>query len=213
MTLFDRIVLLLTGLTAIYLFVRFIQDYRREGRKPAYDIYYIISFAVLLVAGLLLIANGYGVLANPLVVIVAYLIPFCLALGLVAEFYPNMEKGYLVFGVIGLVAIAVTRYMEVGGWSTVVLATWHSVAGLLIFFLPMLIIKSGRAAGSFIWVSVGGFLIGVGGIALAFLKAGAPLPFLSEDVIFKILAPILLLMSLAFTWGFVKRLLAYKHEG
>ena len=211
MTLFDRIVLLLTGLTAIYLVVRFIQDYRREGRKPAYDIYYIISFLVLLVAGLILIAGGYDVLANPLVVIVAYLIPFCLALGLVAEFYPGMEKGYLVFGIIGLVAIAVTRYMEVGGWSTVVLATWHSVAGLLIFFLPMLIVKGGRAASSFIWVSVGGFLIGVGGIALAFLKAGAPI--LSADVIFMILAPILLLMSLSFTWGFVRKIMAYKHEG
>ena len=210
MTLFDRIVLLLTGLTAIYLVVRFIQDYRREGRKPAYDIYYIISFLVLLVAGLILIAGGYDVLANPLVVIVAYLIPFCLALGLVAEFYPGMEKGYLVFGIIGLVAIAVTRYMEVGGWSTVVLATWHSVAGLLIFFLPMLIVKGGRAASSFIWVSVGGFLIGVGGIALAFLKAGAPI--LSADVIFMILAPILLLMSLSFTWGFVRKIMAYKHE-
>lgn len=211
MPLFDRIVLLLTGLTAIYLVVRFIQDYRREGRKPTYNIYYIISFLVLLVAGLLLIAGGYEVLANPLVVIVAYLIPFCLALGLVAEFYPNMEKGYLVFGVIGLAAIAVTRYMEVGGWATVVLATWHSIAGLLIFFLPIFIVKGGRASGSFIWVTIGGFLIGVGGISLAFLKAGAPI--LSADVIFTILAPILLLMSLSFAWGFVKKMLAYKHEG
>ncbi len=211
MTLFDRIVLLLTGLTAIYVVVRFIQDYRREGSKPSYDIYYIISFIVLLVAGLLLIANGFGVLSNPLVVIVAYLIPFCLAMGLVAEFYPGAAKGYLTFGLIGLVAIAVTRYMNAGGWATAVLAVWHSVAGLLIFFLPMLIVKAGRAPGGFIWVSIGGFLIGVGGIALAFLKAGAPI--LSEGVIFKILAPILLLMALSFTWGFVKKMLAYKHEG
>jgi hypothetical protein len=211
MTLFDRIVLLMTGLTAIYVIVRFIQDYRREGAKPSYDIYYITSFIVLLVAGLLLIANGYGVLSNPLVVIVAYLIPFCLAMGLVAEFYPGAAKGYLVFGIIGLIAIAVTRYTNAGGWATVVLAVWHSVAGLLIFFLPMLIVKAGRAPGGFIWVSIGGFLIGVGGISLAFLKAGAPI--LSADIIFKILAPILLLMALSFTWGFVKKMLAYKHEG
>ena len=211
MPLFDRIVLLLTGLTAIYLVVRFIQDYRREGRKPAYNIYYIISFLVLLVAGLILIAGGYNVLSDPKVVIVAYLIPFCLALGLVAEFYPGMEKGYMIFGIIGLIAIAVTRYVDVGGWATVVLATWHSVAGLLIFFLPILIVKGGRAPGGFIWVTIGGFLIGVGGIALAFLRAGVPI--LSADVIFTILAPILLLMSLSFAWGFVKKMLAYKHEG
>jgi hypothetical protein len=49
MTLFDRIVLLATGLVAIYLILRFVEDYRKE--KPRYDIYYIISFGVLLVAG------------------------------------------------------------------------------------------------------------------------------------------------------------------
>ena len=89
-----------------------------------------------------------------------------------------------------------------------ILATWHSIAGLLIFFIPIFVVKSGRAPGSFIFVTIGGFLIGVGGIALAFLKAGAPI--LSADVIFTILAPLLLLMSLAFCWGFVKKILAYK---
>lgn len=208
MSLFDRVILLLTGLTAIYLIVRFVQDYRREGKRPAYDFYYIVSFLVLLVAGLLLIAYGYDVLANPLVVIVAYLIPFCLALGLVTEFHSGMEKPYLIFGIIGLIGIAITRYVEVGGWATVILATWHSIAGLLIFFIPIFVVKGGRAPGGFIFVTIGGFLIGVGGISLAFLKAGAPI--LSADVIFTILAPLLLLMSLAFCWGFVKKILAYK---
>ncbi|MDI6822922.1 MAG: hypothetical protein QME87_00925 [Bacillota bacterium] len=40
-------------------------------------------------AGLLLIAFGYGVLASPLVVIVAALIPLALATGLVVQHFPS----------------------------------------------------------------------------------------------------------------------------
>jgi len=47
-------------------------------------------------------------------------------------------------------------------------------------------------------------LIGIGGIALAFLTSGSQLLFFSLDVVLAILAPLLLLMSLAFAWGFVK---------
>jgi hypothetical protein len=54
-------------------------------------------------------------------------------------------------------------------------------------------------------VTVGGALIGLGGIALAFLKAGGQLLFFSADFVFTILAP-LLLMTLAITWGFVKNI-------
>jgi hypothetical protein len=47
-------------------------------------------------------------------------------------------------------------------------------------------------------------LIGIGGIALAFLTSGSQLLFFSTEVVLMILAPLLLLMTLAFTWGFVK---------
>jgi len=53
-------------------------------------------------------------------------------------------------------------------------------------------------------VTVGGTLIGLGGIALAFLKTGSQLLFFSEQFVFTILAPLLLLMTLAFAWGFAK---------
>ena len=59
-------------------------------------------------------------------------------------------------------------------------------------------------------VTIGGFLIGVGGIALAFLKAGSPI--LSAETIFLILEPILLLMALAFCWGFTKKILTDKKK-
>jgi hypothetical protein len=57
-------------------------------------------------------------------------------------------------------------------------------------------------------VTVGGALIGLGGIALGFLKTGDQLLFFSAEFVFTILAPLLLLMTLAFTWGFVKKIRA-----
>lgn len=206
MNLFDRLTLLAAGLVAIYLIVRFIQDYRGKDPNPAYNIYYIISFAVLLVSGLLLIGLGWSILGNPLVAVVATLIPLGLSMGLVAEFHQKYEKGYLIFCLIGLIIIIVTRFAQVGGLAVVVYAVVHSVAGLLIFFLPIFAIKSKKVPSTFIWVTVGGFLIGVGGIALAFLKAGVPI--LSAETILTILAPLLLLMALAYAWGFVKKIKA-----
>jgi len=206
MNWFDKLTLLATGLTAIYLIVRFIIDYRGKDTKPTQNIYYIISFAVLLVSGLLLIAFGWGALANPLVAVVATLIPLGLSVGLVTEFYQKYAKGYLIFSLIGLVVILITRFAPVGGFAIFVYALVHSIAGLLVFFLPILATKAKKAPGGLIMVTVGGFLIGVGGIALAFLKAGVAI--LSAETILAILAPLLLLMTLAYTWGFVKNIKA-----
>lgn len=206
MSIFDRLVLLLTGLVAIYLLWRFFNRYRQT--KKMHDIYYIIAFGVLLVAGLLLIAFTYAALGNPLVVIVAVLIPAGISLGLVAEFLPQYEKGYLAFAVIGLIAIAITRFTGPAGLATAILAIVHATAGLLIFGLPLWAIKQGKAPSGFALVTVGGTLIGLGGIALAFLKTGGQLLFFSGPFVMAILAPLLLLMTLAFTWGFVKNILA-----
>jgi FtsH-binding integral membrane protein len=206
MNWFDRLTLLATGLTAIYLVVRFMQDYRGKDPKPTHNMYYIISFAVLLVAGLLLIAFGWGALANPLVAVVATLIPLGLSMGLVAEFHQKYAKGYLIFCLIGLIVILITRFTQTGGFAVFVYAFVHSIAGLLVFLLPILAVKTKKAPSGFIMVAVGGVLIGVGGIALAFLKAGAPI--LSAETILAILAPLLLLMTLAYTWGFVKKIKA-----
>lgn len=206
MNLLDRLVLLVTGLVAIYLLWRFYTDYRRSPAQ--HTLSYIIGFAVLLVAGLLLIALTYSVLASPLVVIVAALIPLGIATGLVGEFLPNYGKGYLIFAVVGFLTLAVTRLAAMGPIATVTLILVHTVAGLTIVLAPILATRQGKAPSGFLGVTVGGALIGVGGIALAFLKTGSQLLFFSAEVVFAILAPLLLLMTLALTWGFVKKIRA-----
>ena len=63
---------------------------------------------------------------------------------------------------------------------------------------------NGKAPKGFFWVGNGGLLIGIGGIALAFLTSDSQLLFFSLDVVLAILAPLLLLIALPFPWGFVK---------
>ncbi len=96
------------------------------------------------------------------------------------------------------------------GLQVATLAFFHSVAGLSIFFIPIFVVKDKKAPGGFIFVTVGGALIGLGGIALAFLKSGSQFLFFSGEFVMAILAPLLLLMTLAYTWGFMKKMYADK---
>lgn len=201
MNLFDRATLLATGLTAVYMVWRFYQDLQAGNRPSRSALFYITSFSVLLVSGLLLIALGYGVLENRLVVVVASLIPVTLSLGLVGEYAPTYTRSYTAFAIIGLILLAVTRFTGPYALSLITLILVHSVAGLIIFGLPLWFAFKELAPRAFAWVGVGGALIGIGGIALAFLKAGKPI--LPANVIFLILAPLLLLMTASFAFGFL----------
>jgi hypothetical protein len=202
---FDNLILLITGLVALYLVWRFYTRYAKE--KKLCDIYYMMGFAVLLVSGLLLIFLGFGILASPYVLTVASLIPLGISLGLMNQYYPEWKKVYAWFALVGLLAIAITSITG-SSLKKVAVPVFHGVAGLIIFLGPIIASYQGRAPKGFWWVGVGGALIGLGGIALAFLSAGSQLLFFSQEFVITILAPLLLLMSLAFAWGFVKDILA-----
>ena len=209
MNLFDLITLLLTGLVAAYLVFRLYQDYQSKDPKPQPNIPYMVSFTVLLVSGLLLIFFGWEILPRPEIIVVTTLIPLGIAVGLVCEFHKEkLGMPYKIFAVIGLLAIILTRFIpEVPRALQVVsIATVHSVFGLTIFIVPFVAIKAGKAPKGFIYVTVGEVLIGLGGIALTFLKSDGQLLFFSGEFVTMILAPLLLLMALAFTWGFMQKM-------
>ncbi len=201
MTLLDRLFLLATGLLAIYLLYYFFL--RTKEEKTLHDKYYILGFAVLLVSGLLLIFFGWDILESPYVLTIASLIPLGISLGLANQFYPKWKKAYSWFALLGILAIGIT---SISGMTLKKLAVplFHGVAGFVIFLGPIFSSKSEKAPKSFWWVAVGGVLIGLGGISLAFLSLGAQLLFFSQDFVLLILAPLLFLMSLAFTMGFSK---------
>jgi hypothetical protein len=199
MKLFDRLALLATGLVAIYVISGLYRRYR--GEKGLHDVYYLLGFVVLLVSGLLLIGLGWDILASPYVLTVATLIPLGLSLGLMNQFVPEYKKYYAWFALVGLLTIAVT---SIGGMSLkkVAVPLFHSVAGLIIFLLPFKLSLSREVPSGFWWVGIGGMLIGIGGIALAFLTSGTQLLFFSQNVVLAILAPLLLLMTVAYALGF-----------
>ena len=195
-TILDRILLLLTGLLAAYQIAVGI-----DGLSTLPTIAYSTAFGVLLVAGLLLLILGFEVLDSPIVVIVSTIIPLSLATGLVWQHLAYYRITYLVFAIIGLLAIVITRALPIKNRLPLfILVIVHGIAGLTIFLFPIILVFTGLASPGFILISVGGALIGLGGLLLALLKAGKPL--LSRETIFRVLPGLLLLMTAAFVAGF-----------
>ena len=196
----DNLFLLLTGLLAAYLCWYF---WRRYGlNKALHNLYYLIGYAVLLISGLLLIFLGLGILSSPLVLTVASLIPLGISMGIAEEYFPSWKKAFKWFAAVGFLAIAITSLAGMDTLKKIAVPLFHGVAGLVIFLGPFL--AKGAPKG-FFWVGIGGLLIGLGGIALAFISAGAQLLFFSPAFVMVILTPLLFLMTAAFTIGFARR--------
>lgn len=204
-TLLDQLILLLTGLTAVYLIFRFMQALKAKTTKAKYLYHYILAFAVLFVSGVLIILFDFAILARPEIKIVATLIPFSIATGLMCQFYQKYAKAYVGFLMFGFILIILLNYGILD--TKLIYPIFHSIAGLTIFSIPILAVRNKSADKGFIGVTIGGTLIGIGGIALAFLGTGKPLlGIFTAEVVFTILSPILLLMTLAYTWGFMKNM-------
>lgn len=204
-TILDQGLLLLTGLTAVYLIYRFLQVFKERTENKKHFIPLMVSFAVLFVSGVLVILFDFVVLTTPEIKIVATLIPFGIAIGLMCEFYKKYAQFYKVFLLIGFILIVLLNYKVIN--YKFIYPIFHSIAGLTIFFVPILAIKNKLANKGFIGVTIGGAIIGIGGIALAFLGAGKPLlGIFTGELVFAILTTILLTMTLGFTFGYVKHI-------
>jgi hypothetical protein len=191
-----RILLLITCLLAAYQVVAGI-----NGLDSIPTIAYTIGFGVLLVAALLMIILGYEVLDSPVVAVVSSIIPLSLSLGLVWEYVQAWRIPYLIFTILGLLAVIITRVAPMPGkLPTIILAFVHGIAGLVLFLLPTVLAARGVTNPGFALVGLGGAMIGLGGLLLYFLKTGKPI--VSREVILAIFPGVLLLMTVAFVLGF-----------
>ncbi len=191
-----RILLLLTAILASYQVSVGI-----DGFSAIPIIAYTIAFGVLLVAGILLIIWGFEVLDTPAVVIISTIIPLSLAAGLVWQHLASLQTPYLIFSIAGFLAVTLTRAVPTPGKiPTIVLAIVHGIAGITIFLLPIILSVQEVTMPLFSLVGAGGALIGIGGLALSFLKAGKPI--LPKEAILKIFPGLLFLMTLCFVIGF-----------
>ncbi|EKD88979.1 MAG: hypothetical protein ACD_34C00250G0005 [uncultured bacterium] len=195
-TILDRILLFITSLVSAYQIAVGI-----EGFSTLPMISYSIAFGVLLIATLLMLILGLEVLDSAIVVIVSTIIPLSLATGLVWQHLPNFKLPYSIFAIAGLFAIIVTRAITIKNRLPLfVLIFVHGVAGLTIFLVPLMLVLSGRMPLGYILLSIGGALMGLGGLLLALHKAGKP--YLSRKTIIQILPGLLLLMTVLFVIGF-----------
>lgn len=195
-TSLDRLLLLVTCLLAAYQVVVGI-----NGLENVPTIAYTIAFGVLLVACLLIIILGFDVLNSRIVVMFSSIIPLSLSLGLIWEQVYSWRVPYLIFVILGYLAIIITRLMNISARvSTFILAIVHGVAGLVVFLLPSILSAQGIARPGFAFVGLGGALIGLAGLLLYFLKTGRPI--VSRQIILRILPAIFLLMTLTFVVGF-----------
>jgi len=191
----DRILLLVMVVLASYQVVVGIDHFTS---LPI--IAFTIAFGALIIAGLLMIILGFEVLDSPLVVIVSTVLPLSFSTGIIWQQWPALRLGYLVFAIVGFLAVIATHLIPMPGkLPTVVLVLVHSAAGIVIFLLPFLLAFRGVVKPGFALVGVGGLLISIGGLLLFFVKAGKPL--LTRAKILKILPGMLLVMTACFVAG------------
>ena len=202
----DNPFLLLTGLLAAYLCWYFYQ--RNNLNKALHNLYYLMGFAVLLALGLLLIFLGLGILASPYVLTVASLIPLGISMGIAEQYYPAWKKYFKWFATIGFLAITISSFANIELLRKIPVPLFHGVAGLVIFLAPFFAtsFRQGKKA-------VKRLLDGGRGRRAdwdrrhcpRFPAIGKPLlGIFTTDLVFNILSPLLLLMTLALTYGFVR---------
>jgi len=194
MSIWNRLILLITGHLAGYEVVKGI-----EGYDIWVTVYFTISFGVLILACLLLILFGFELLDNDSVAVISTLIPLGISLGIIKEYYPELHITYVIFAIAGFILIIITRIFKKGKLDTIVLSVVHGIAGLIVFIIPIVLSITGTTKSLFSLVGVGGALIGIGGMLLAFLRTGKPI--LSKETIYNLFPLLLLVMTALFVSG------------
>ncbi len=193
-SIIDKIFLLATLMTASYEIVKGINKYDNTA-----VLFFTIGFGVIIIASLLILIFNFEILSNRFVIIAAALIPISFAIAIVKTFYGKYYLYYLIFAILSLLLILITRFIGGKLISVLSIIIGHGIAGLIIVFLPFFLFLSSKAEASVLFISVGGALIGIGGLLLAFLKTGKPI--ISENTIFTILLPVLFFTTLFFSLG------------
>lgn len=190
----NRVMLLLTVLLGAHLIVVGI-----DGMPPLAINSFTLGFGVIVIAGLMMMILGPELLDSPAVVMIATIIPLSLSLGLISLIWPRFALPYLVFATLGFLFVAASRCMDNQKLALISVIIVHGLAGLLLVGLPIVAILSAGQPWSLGFISLGGALIGIGGLLLAFLRQGNPL--LGQPQMLAVFPGIYLLMTVFFLLG------------
>jgi len=190
----DRILFLITGHVAGYQIIKGMESY-----DVLTTFYFTVSFGILVLACLLLLLFGFEILSNKAVSVVATVIPLSLSLGLVNHLFAEFHTPFLIFVIVIYSVFLITRFLATARMASLTLAVVHGIAGLVVFFLPLIMSIRGDSDIQFVLVSLGGMLIGLEGMLLAFAKSEKPI--LAVGKVFNIFPIVLLLASASFVGG------------
>ena len=191
----NKIVLLLTSIFAGYEIVSGI-----EGYPFLVIVFLTISFGALLLTCFLLILLGFEILENPIVVIFATVLPLGLSSAIIALMFPLLLVPYISIGLVGFLSIILSQFLATRKVAIISLSLVHSITGLIIVVVPIFSLLTGFNRPQFIMISLGGALIGLGGVFLFLLKTERPI--LSRQQIYTLFPAILLFMTISFIIGF-----------
>jgi len=192
-SILGRIIYLITGHVAGYQIIKGMDNFSNLTTTL-----YTISFGLLLLACLLLLLMGFEIMENNYIAIFAALIPITLSLGLVTDKLENSTNYSFLIGVGFLIAVAL-RLFSSGKIQSLSIGVIHFLSGSVIFLLPIILFYTGVAELQILMISLGGVLIGSGGMLLGFLKAGKSV--LSKEKVVSLFPIILFLTTTAFVIG------------
>ncbi len=181
-----------TLLSALILLAVSSVKYQRT-REVSYAMFTIASISFLIIAAALAFLK-LEALSLAITPYVGALYPAFMAAGVLGR---DHWKKYVAFtSLMLLLMIAGSYYRPLFVGAEVLL---HSFSGLIITFLPFIMVARGKAPATASLIGLGGLLISVGGLALATLVMQRPLLPL-ETVIF-LLHPLLFLSALLMSAG------------
>lgn len=192
-SILSRIIFLLTGHIAGYKIISGMDNYSNFTTAL-----YTISFGLLLLSCLLLLLLDFEILENDYVAIISSLIPITLSLGLVSDKLDHSVAYSILISTSFFVAV-ILRLFSKGKVASLALGVIHLISGLVIFLIPIILFINEKADMQILLISVGGVIIGTGGMLLGLLKAGKPL--ISKEKIIVVFPIILFFTTLAFFIG------------
>ncbi|MGQ4891814.1 MAG: hypothetical protein ACP6IP_04905 [Candidatus Njordarchaeia archaeon] len=170
-------------------------------KKKSVDyISWVVSSLGFFIIAVALAILALDALALPITIYLGSIYPSFLAIGLLVRREPEGEiwKYYLYFTVFMLILMAIGQATNTA-LKLIALVTLHSISGLIIVFMPILQFFSKKWDVSYLMFSIGGIVIGIGGLALATIQAGAPmLPF---DLVVALLHPLLFISAFLIALG------------
>jgi len=184
---------LLTLLSSLLLLSISIYKYLKS-KEISYAMWSIAALSFLIIAAALALLK-LDALSLPVTPYVGALYPAFMAAGVLGK---DHWRKYVIFILLMLLLMVIGQlsYKLIFTGAEVIL---HSVSGLIITFLPFIIVARRRAPPTESLIGLGGLLISIGGLALATLLAQKPL-LPMETVIF-LLHPLLFLSAFLMAAG------------